>query len=220
MKGNGSADLAVVDRFDSGVGWIAYPDEAMRRASHAVESDGELWVFDPVDAEGVDDLLAEFDAEVGGVVVGLDRHERDAAAVATRHDVAVHVPAWMDGVADDLDAPVERFDDEIADFAVERLVDNPFWQEAVFFDGSTLFVPEALGTVDYFRTADEIVGVHPMLRLFPPRSLREYDADRLLVGHGEGISVDVGRGIREAVDGARGRAPTLFVDNLRSMLFS
>lgn len=217
MRHDGSTDLAVVDRFDSGVGWIAYPDEAMQRASHAVESDGELWVFDPVGADGVDDLLAEFDADVGGVVVGLDRHERDAAAVAARHDVAVYVPSWMDGVAGDLDAPVERFDDAIADFEVERLVDNPFWQEAVFFDGSTLIVPEALGTSDYFRTVDEVVGVHPMLRLLPPRSLREYDADRLLVGHGEGLTVDVDRGIREAVDGARGRTPSLVVQNVRAL---
>lgn len=218
MKGSGDADLTDVDRFEGGVGWIAYPDEAMQRASHAVESDGELWVFDPVDAPGVDDLLAAFDADVGGVVVGLDRHTRDAEAVANRHEVPVYVPSWMSGVAADLDAPVERFDDELAGFAVERLIDNPFWQEAAFFDGETLVVPEALGTVEYFRSTNEELGVHPMLRLLPPRSLRQYDAERLLVGHGEGVFDDVGRAVREAVDGARSRAPALYLRNLKGLL--
>lgn len=218
MKGSGSADLELVDRFEGGVGWIAYPGEAMQRASHAVVSSGELWVFDPVDAGEVDDLLGEFEADVGGVVVGLDRHERDAAAVASRHDVPVYVPAWMDGVADGLDTPVERFGDELAGFAVERLIDNPVWQEAVFFDGATLVVPEALGTVAYFRSAAEDLGVHPMLRMLPPRSLRQYAPERLLVGHGAGVFEDAPRAIRTAVDGSRRRAPSLYLRNLRSVL--
>lgn len=218
IKGPGEADPAVVDRFDGGVGWIAYPGEAMQRAAHAVESEGELWVFDPVDAGGLDDLLAEFDADVGGVVVGLARHTRDADAVAARHDVPVYVPAWMSGVAGDLDAPVERFGDGLAGFAVERLIDNPLWQEAVFFDGETLVVPEALGTGEFFRSASEDLGVHPVLRLLPPRSLRQYAPERLLVGHGEGVFEDAPGAIRAAVDGSRRRAPSLYLRNLRSAL--
>ena len=218
MKGSGPADLTVVDRFDGGAGWIAYPDEKMRRASHVVESDGGLWVFAPVDADGVDDLLGEFDAGVAGVVVGLDRHTRDASAVATRHDVPVYVPAWMNGVAGDLEAPVERFDDELAGFAVERLVDNPFWQEAVFYDGETLLVPEAVGTAPFFRAASEDLGVHPMLRLLPPRSLRQYDAERLLVGHGEGVLTDASRAVRTAIDGSRSKAPGLYLRTAREFV--
>ena len=64
MKGDGEADLHEIDRFDGGVGWIAYPDEAMERASHAVAVPNEesetddVWVFDPVDAPGLDALDA------------------------------------------------------------------------------------------------------------------------------------------------------------------
>ena len=213
MKGSGSTSLEVIDRFDEGVGWIAYPEETMRRASHAIERDGEVWVFDPVDAEGVDDLLAEF-GSVAGVAVLLDRHKRDAAAVANRHDVSVYVPEWMNGVERKLDAPVERFGDELAGFDVERLIDNPAWQEAVCFDGETLLVPEALGTVSYFCASGETLGVHPMLRLLPPRSLREYDPERLLVGHGEGVFEDVPRTIRDALGGARSKTPSLYWKNL------
>jgi len=216
MKGSGETDLTEMDRFDGGVGWLAYPDETMERASHAVESDGQLWVIDPVDAEGVDDLLAE--SEVGGVVVLLDRHERDSAAVARRHDVPVYVPDWMSGVESDIDAPVVRFSDGVGEFALETVVDNPFWQEAALFDGETLVVPEALGTVSYFRAPGERLGVHPMLRAVPPTALSAYDADRLLVGHGEGLFEDVRPAIKNAVGGSRRRMVPLYLDNLKGFV--
>ena len=216
MKGSGEADLTEIDRFEGGVGWLAYPGETMERASHAVESDGQLWVIDPVDAEGVDDLLAE--SEVGGVVVLLDRHKRDSAAVARRHDVPVYVPDWMSGVESDIDAPVVRFSDGVGEFALEKVVDNPFWQEAALFDGETLVVPEALGTVSYFCAPGERLGVHPMLRAVPPTALADYDADRLLVGHGEGLFEDVRPAIEDAVGGSRRRMVPLYLDNLKGFV--
>lgn len=217
MKESGTADMAVIDRFDGGVGWIAYPDETMRRASHAVVGEGGVWVIDPVDTGGVDDLLDEH-GEVAGVVVLLDRHKRDAAAVANRHDVAVHVPAWMSGVEGDLEAPVETFTDSIGGFDAERLIDNPFWQEAVLYDGETLVVPEALGTSSYFRASGETVGVHPMLRMLPPRSLRKYDPERLLVGHGEGVFDDVGTAIDDAISKSRIKTPGLYLKTAKNFL--
>ena len=217
MKQSGAGELTVIDRYEEGVGWIAYPDETMRRASHAVESDGGLWILDPVDAAGLDDLLAEY-AEPEGVVVLLDRHKRDAAAVANRHDVPVYVPEWMDGVVGDIDAPTQRFGRELAGFDVDRLVDNPLWQEATLFDGETLVVPESLGTVEYFRAPEETLGVHPMLRVLPPTDLRGYNPDRLLVGHGEGVFEDVGAAIRRAVDGSRKRAVPLYLKSVRDFV--
>src|SRR6056297_397306 len=118
FKGSGVAtELKEIDRFEgedtAGVGWIAFPEEGMQRASHALAVDGEVWLVDPVDAEGLDDLAAEF-GDVAGVVVLLDRHKRDAAAIASRHDVAVHLPEFMSGIADEFDAPVELFGRELA----------------------------------------------------------------------------------------------------------
>ncbi len=66
MKGSGDADLTVIDEFTDGVGWIAYPDETMERASHALSVDGDVWVLDPVDADGVDDLLADLEGKSPG----------------------------------------------------------------------------------------------------------------------------------------------------------
>lgn len=217
MKQSGPADLEVVDGFDGGVGWIAYPGEKMQRASHALEGDGGLWVVDPVDAAGVDDLLAEH-GDVAGVAVLLDRHERDAGALATRHDVSVHVPAWMSDVAGSVGAPVERFEDRLGGFEAERLIDNPFWQEATLYDGETLVVPEALGASPYFATGGRDLGVHPFLRLLPPRSLCELEPERLLVGHGEGCFEDAPERIRRAVDESRRTAPSLYLATVRNAI--
>ena len=210
MKGSAATELTEIDRFDGGVGWIAYPDESMERASHAVENEDGLWIVDPVDCEGIDDLLAEY-ADPAGVVVLFDRHRRDSAAIAARHDIPVYVPEWMSGVAGRIDAPIERFAGELAGFSVIRLIDNPLWQEAVLFDGETLIVPEAIGTASYFRAADEPIGVHPLLRMLPPRRLRDHDPERLLVGHGSGVSEDVGPTIRRAIGESRRNAPRLYV---------
>ena len=222
MKGSGEpTDWREVDRFEHGVGWLAYPDEEMQRASHALVADGDVWVVDPVDVPGLDELLAEF-GEVSGVVVLLDRHRRDSAEIANRHDVAVWVPEFMDGVAEDIEAPIERFSHELADsgFAVHKVVNNAFWQEALLFDSDRgiLVVPESLGTTDYFRAGSERLGVHPMLRLTPPTRLKRFDPEHILVGHGAGIHEDATIALQEAIDGARSRAPALAVKNVSGML--
>ncbi|WP_191965901.1 MULTISPECIES: hypothetical protein [Haloferax] len=224
MKGSGRSQLREIDRWDHGVGWLAYPDEAMQRASHAVEVDGDVWVFDPVDAPGVDDLLDDL-GDVAGVVVGLDRHKRDAAAVANRHEVPVYVASWMTGVANELDVTVERFGSELADsgFQTFRVVDKtvPPWQEAGFFheELDTLVVPEAVGTVGYYCAPGERLGVHPMLRPFPPRRLlSSFDPERLLVGHGAGVMENAGDELRTALANARKNLPSAYVQAFKTMV--
>ncbi|MES3162141.1 MAG: hypothetical protein PPP55_11325 [Halorubrum sp.] len=228
LKDTGEASLHEIDRFDGGVGWIAYPEETMERASHAVAVPNEesetddVWVIDPVDAPGLDELLAEF-GSVAGVVVGLDRHKRDAATVATRHDVPVYVPEWMTGVAAEIDAPVRRFGRRLADSGFETIrIRNsslPPWQEVGLFDGETLVVPESLGSASYFRGDRERLGVHPMLRLTPPRRvLSGLEPERVLVGHGVGVLDDAPAAIEAALDGSRRNAPGLYAKTLRSAI--
>jgi len=221
LKG-GHADLREIDRWDGGLGWIAYPDERMQRASHALRTDDGVWVIDPVDAPGVDDLLADL-GEVTGVALCLDRHTRDAAAVARRHDVPVSIPEWMDGVASKLDAPVERFGHELGDsgYRVRRVRDAslPPWQEAALYDGETLLVAEAVGTASFFRAGDERLGVHPMLRPIPPRdALDDPTPERVLVGHGEGVFDDATAALRNALGGARRRLPAAYAKMVREMV--
>ncbi len=209
-----ATDFTEIDRFESGVGWIAHPEEKMQRASHALEVDGEVWIIDPVDAEGLDDLLAEF-GEVAGVVVTLDRHKRDAAAIANRHDVHVYLPRFFEGVAEELDAPIVRFETELADTGLEArtIVDNRFWQEVALYNPAdgTLVVPESVGAADYFLVGGERLGVHPMRRAVPPRdALGDLRPERVLVGHGAGVTANAAAALDHALSGSRIRAPLLY----------
>jgi hypothetical protein len=218
MKGSGRAEYEAIDRFGGGVGWIAYPDERMQRASHALETDEGVWLVDPVDATDLDDLI-EF-SDLAGVVVLLDRHTRDAARLARQHDVSVHIPSWMSGV--DLDAPVERFDGRLSETGYRlRQISTPLWQEAALYhdEEGTLVVAEAVGTAEYVRTDAERLGVHPALRLLPPRqSFRDFAPERVLVGHGTGIHENADAALSEALSESRRRAPSLYAKAARLFL--
>ncbi|QGN08203.1 hypothetical protein Hrd1104_06350 [Halorhabdus sp. CBA1104] len=221
MKGTGTGTFEPVDGRENGSTWIAQPDETMQRASHALGIDGEVWLVDPVDVDGLDEHLADL-GEVAGVVILLDRHKRDAGAIATRHDVPVYVPEWMDGVASEIGADIERFGTTLADtYRVYPIVDSRFWQEAALYDedSGTLVVAESLGTVSYFTTGDRHLGVHPMRRHRPPRRLGQFDPERLLVGHGAPVTTDVAATIEDALAGARRRAPRLYAESLRDFVF-
>ncbi|GAB3685816.1 hypothetical protein GCM10028857_16890 [Salinarchaeum chitinilyticum] len=246
MKGDGATTLAEVGSFDGGATWVAYPDEAMARASHVLvehgggddgsggtgdaesdESSSEaaedaLWLVDPVDAADLDDWLAER-GTVAGVVLLLDRHKRDAARIAARHDVAVHVPEQFADVREELSAPTTILGDELGDtgFRPIPVVDRFFWHEVALFRDAdrTLVVPEAVGTAAFFRVAGERLGVHPALRLFPPQdALGDLDPERVLVGHGEPVLADGAGALEDALAGSRRRAPRLYANALRSAL--
>lgn len=213
-----------IDRWRGGVGWIAYPGEAMQRASHALAVDGDVWVVDPVDIPDLDDLLAEF-GEVRGVVLLLDRHKRDAGAVANRHDVPVYLPEGMIDVERQLRAPVERFADRLpgTDYRVIEVLNNRFWREFALYDEGTgtLVVPESVGTTPFFRTGERTLGVHPVLRFWPPRkALAGLTPDRVLVGHGEGVFEDAAAALTEALATSRRTAPKLYAHGALRLLRS
>ena len=211
-----------IDRWSGGVGWLAHPDEAGERASHAVVGDDGAWVIDPVDAPGIDDLLAEF-GEVAGVAVLSSHHARDAGRVATRHGVAVHVPRWVDRVAERVGAPVEPFDTRLGATGFEFTAVEPLslYRGAVAYrerDG-TLYVPDLLSSGSAYPVGDERVGVMLGLRPFPPRDVfAAMEPERILFGHGEGVFEGAAGALDEALDGARVRFPRALVRNLGTNL--
>ncbi|MFC7139353.1 hypothetical protein ACFQMA_05810 [Halosimplex aquaticum] len=222
MKATGRASSwREIDEWDGGTGWIAHPDERMQRASHALVDGEDVWLVDPVDAAGLDERLADL-GTVRGAVVLLDRHTRDSAAIARRHDVPVFVPEWMDDVAAEVDAPVEPIRRRLpeSDYDLHRLVDNPFWKEGFLYDenSKTMVVAEAVGTGSFFRAGMERLGVHPALRLTPPRSLGRFAPERILVGHGHGVFDDAAGALAEALDSARWRAPRLYAETVREFV--
>ncbi|MFC6954011.1 hypothetical protein [Halorubellus litoreus] len=220
--------LAVVDAFDGGFGWQAAGDEALARTSHALRTDDGLWLLDPLDAPGLDDVLAarsagaDDDPRVAGVAVCAGWHARDAAAVAARHDVPVTVPAGVDRALDHLHPPagvdVQRVDDQLpgTDVSLRRVSPMGAWTETVCWRerDRTFYVPESLGTASPFVAGDERLGVIFYARLAPPRdALADFEPDRVLVGHGDGVFDDATAALADALAGSRKRFPRAVVEN-------
>jgi len=216
-----SPTLEVVDRWDGGISWTL-ADDRMHRTGHALVTDAGVWLIDPLDAPGLDDEIEAL-GDVAGVTLLLDRHKRDAELLARRYDVPVSLPAQLSAVAKELTAETERYTDSLpgTSYRTVPLTTNRLWREVALFDAEsrTLVVPEAVGTNELFTTDDERVGVHPALRLFPPRDqLGGLEPDRLLVGHGAGIAEDATGALRAALRNSRRNAPRLYVRAARLAL--
>jgi hypothetical protein len=191
--------VATCDEISFGLGWIAPEPALLERASHALRADGRVWLVDPVDGDGVEGLIRAL-GEPAGVVQLVDRHARDCAALAARLGVPHHrVP--FEGIPG-------------SPFEVRAVLNVPGWREAALWwpAARVLVCTEALGTASYFRAPDEALAVHPFLRPYQPRALRDMArclAPRhVLVGHGEGLhGDDAAVALREAVLGGRRTAP-------------
>jgi hypothetical protein len=175
-----------------GFTWVQ--DEPMARASHALVDEGRVWLVDPVDSPGVVER-AQALGEIAGVIQLLDRHNRDCAAMAAR-----------------LGVPHLRLPDELpgTPFEVVGVVSWRKWVEKALWWPArrTLVVSEAVGTTPWFTVGSDPVGVHAMLRPVPPKALRGFAPEHLLVGHGRGVEGDAASdGLRRALEGARRDTP-------------
>jgi hypothetical protein len=210
----------LVDRWEGGFGWVSHPDEAGTRVSHAVRSADGIWLFDPLDAPGIDDRIADLGG-VAGVAVFSDYHARDAGTFARRYDVPVTVPNWLSRVSDRVDAPVERVDDRLAGFDLAPVRPLHAWRECVAYRDAdrTLYVPDYLSSHEKFTVGDERIGMPSLSRLDPPReAFAGCEPDRLIFGHGEGIFEGASGALADCLDGARVRFPRALAFNLPSEL--
>jgi len=180
---------ADVHRHALGLTWTVR--EPLARASHAVVEEDRLWLVDPVDHGPALEAALALGAAPAGVLQLLDRHGRDAAAIAGRLGIPHHrLPDGLPGTA----------------LEILRVVDVPGWRERALWWPArrALVVPEAVGTVGYFAVGRGPVGVHPFLRPLPPRGLAELAPDHLLVGHGAPRSgPETAEELREAVRRSR-----------------
>jgi len=196
--------------WSGGLSWLA-TGESGRRASHAIVCEDGVWLFDPLDAPGIRDHIADL-GEVVGVAVLSNYHTRAAGEFAEKYGVPVSVPTWMNRVEERVGAPVMRYDNKLngTEFSVSRLNPIPGWREGIAFrecDG-TLYVPDVLGSAPVFRAGDERVGVYLLARVFPPRDV--FDGvcpDRILFGHGTPIENGAKNALTDALSGARRRFP-------------
>lgn len=219
-----SSGFLVVDRWDGGVGWIAHPGETGRRASHAVvEPDSDdVWLFDPLDAPGVHDLVGEQSVgSVAGVAVLSDYHVRDAEHLADRFGVPVTIPEGLDRAAARVDGPVERTEGPIAGFEWQVLKPLHAYREAVAYRASdrTLYVPDFLSSCEPFLVGDERLSMNTLSRLRPPREpFASVDPDRIVLGHGEGIFEGAPDALSDAFGNARRRFPRALRSQFRADL--
>jgi hypothetical protein len=164
--------VRLVDEIDGVVGWLDDGDR-LRRTSHALGDGERVWLVDVVDDPRIEEWIADLGRPVA-VVQLLDRHNRDCAAVAERLGVPRLVaPDALPGTP----------------FELRPILRSRWWRETALWwpEQRLLIVADAVGTIPYFCAGAEPAGVHPFLRLRPPRSLRGLEPDHLLVGHGEGI---------------------------------
>jgi hypothetical protein len=179
-----------------GFGWIV--EEAMTRTSHALASDGRVWLVDPVDwPEAIELALAL--GEPAGVIQLLDRHNRDCRALASRLGVShLVVP---DAVPD-------------SPFAVVPLLRRRLWRESALWwpTTRTLVVAEAVATNRFYTAGKAPIAVHVLLRLRPPRQLGTFQPERILVGHGEGLAgSETSAALRDALATSRRGLPSVLV---------
>src|SRR5438445_3497093 len=76
--------------------WLADAGDPMSRSSCALAVSGGCLAVDPVDVPGLDEALSAI-GPVLGVVTLLDRHQRDAAAVAARLGAERVMPVALGG---------------------------------------------------------------------------------------------------------------------------
>jgi hypothetical protein len=91
----------------------------------------------------------------------------------------------------------------------------PGWQETSLWwpEQRTLVVAEVLGTAVPWSGGQAPVGVHILLRAWPPARLRERQPEHLLVGHGSGLQGPrTASALEEAYARSRSDLPALLKD--------
>ena len=182
------------DELPFGFSW--FPDEALTRTAHALDTGDGVWVIDPVDVPEAIERAAALGTPAG-VIQLLDRHDRDCAAVAARLGVPhLRLPATVPG----------------SPFSVVSVLSLPRWRELALWwpERRVLVVAEVIGTTAIHTLGSGLAGIHPMLRAAPPGALRDYAPEHLLVGHGPGVHGPAAAGaLADAYDRSRKDLPKL-----------
>jgi hypothetical protein len=182
------------DEYSFGFSWVI--DEPLERASHALVSNGRVWLVDPVDVPEAIERARNL-GEPAAVLQLLDRHGRGCAAVAERLGVLhVKVPDTIPG------SPFEAI----------PVLRAPGWQETALWwpEQRALVVAEVVGTATPWTGGQTQVGVNIFLRPWPPAKLRERQPEHLLVGHGAGVhGPTAASSLKEAYERARSDLPAL-----------
>ncbi|MFB6186007.1 MAG: hypothetical protein ABEI86_03965 [Halobacteriaceae archaeon] len=219
IKASGKpANATRIDEWHSGFGWIAYPDELIQRASHGLIHNGGIWLIDPLLTANLESMITDYGEPVGIVILS-SLHTRDAVELAKQFEIPIHIPESLQITPS---TNTITFSEELADTGFKPLkgVSLPWWQEVALYDGDTLLVGDMLGTAPYFTARDEEIGIHPLLRLFPPSKISKLTPERILTGHGAGIMEAGTEQLQTAFNHARLQIPQVWANGLKLVLKS
>jgi hypothetical protein len=187
-----------VDELDWAFGWVSPERSHLQITSHALLAGGGVWVIDPSTGDGVEERIRAL-GEPAGVIQLLNRHARSCASFARRLRVPHHAVPFLD----------------VGPFEAIPVARSRHWREAALWwpERRVLVCADALGTVPhYFALDGERLGVHPLLRLRPPRQLGRPDPEHVLCGHGSGVHDGAAEAVRHALAGSRRRLPRLLLE--------
>jgi len=175
----------MLQRHRAGLTWSE--TGAMARSAHALRDEhGRVWLIDPFEDEEALAAVAELGSPAG-VFQLLDRHNRDCQTIARRLGVALsRLP--VDAVG--------------SPFVPIQVLNVPGWHEVALWWPAqrALIVAEALGSGPLFGLGRSL-GVHPLLRLHPPRrALSTHEPELLLVGHGPPLQSGAAAAMTEAFE--------------------
>lgn len=167
----------------------------MARAAHALVDDQRVWLIDPYEDSQAMAAAAQLGTPAG-VIQLLDRHNRDCEGIARRLAVPhLRVPPDAAGTP----------------FTSIPVLSLARWREVALWwaDARALIVAEAIGTAPPFALG-RAAGVHPALRLTPPRKqLSGFAPERLFVGHGAPLQGGADGALHEALAMSRQDLPRL-----------
>lgn len=187
-----------------GLTWV--DADPLQRAAHALVADGRVWLVDPfTDDEGLE--RAEALGEIQSVLQLFVAHGRDGAAIAKRFNV-----------------PLEVLPDVVRDspFSVLNVGDKRLWKERALWwpEPKGLVVAESIGSAPPYAVGKGPAGVHFLRRLLPPKQLRAFLPEHLLLGHGSPIhGGEAAAALLDAIDRSRRDIPT-FARRVPSMMRS
>jgi hypothetical protein len=181
------------------VAWLLGAADPAQRASSAIVVDAGTLVVDPVTGDGLDALLSGLPPVIG-VVTLLDRHQRDAAAVAERLGAPRLTPIALGGSGVAVDGVEER-----------PVFERRNWRESLLWlpDRRLLVCAETLGTAGFnLARSGDLLGMHPFARLLPPRAaFAGLDPEVIAVGHGPPLVHDATESMCKVLRRARWQLP-------------
>lgn len=201
------AKLEIVRQDSRFVSWRPAGEGPMDRTSHALVVDGSVWLVDPIDADGLDEMLSELGSPAGAVIT-FKRHQRDARLIAARLGVGV----WADASLGSLGDGAQSFSERVPG---TPLVSIPlpgrglrrWWHEGAIHwpEAGLVVVGESVGNPPYYLLDGELLGLHPLRRGQPPPELAGLDVDQVLCGHGDGVAHSASRVLSELIGNGPGR---------------